>query len=415
MSRKKSRKSKRKAKLREKRQVTRKLTRSESLESPSGSEVLESGSLESESSGAEPLSSASSDAESAPQHRVAKIRDRAQRLKAREVTQRVGQVNQSVQGQLKDKRSSLYTWYMSRSNVERALLGLIIIPILAVLVLLQGVILPALVVVGGTLFAASKIIFILFKGGAFVVYISYKVFKTILGIYLCVNRSITGWRAHKLRARQASVDPTPNADYPTLRSVGYESIKLEASPKRLTLTLSERDEATEEIKSHIHPVLFSYLRYFLIGQLRMYLTLWRERGVCIQVWRPEGRARIKEILQATGKTIFKPHLCGPHINHKRILVPGDAQLIEVSAVSGSARDAQREALYVFEIRWRDHHVLKRWPFIKREDQQQIWRLNVPLNLDSLTEDQIGYRPEIACGVTDEVTRDIDKTETPQQS
>ena len=286
--------------------------------------------------------------------------------------------SERIQQQVNEQRNRLSTWYLSRSLPVKIALGLIVIPILIALFLLQGVILPFLAAAFGIFFAFSKVAIIWLKGPAFIVYISYKIFKTLLGIYYCVSRSITGWKAERQRRIQAKVEPSLSAAYPQLKVIGIDPKEIELSASIKSLKLNFKGQETI--------LLFSYLRYFLIGQLFMYASFWKERYAFLTLWRAVSRQKVKEIFSHVGGTIFTPHLLGAHLNKKRVLVPGDSCLIAIRHDS-----LHTEILHCyFEVSWQEWRFSKTWPLISADRSNEFWCISLPLNLDSISEDKIGY-------------------------
>lgn len=277
-----------------------------------------------------------------------------------------------------EQRSRLTQWYLSKSMVARVTLGLVIIPLLIALFLLQGIILPFVAAAFAIFITISKVALVWLKGGAFIVYISYKVFKALLGVYYCVSRTLSGWKADRLRHQQARLPMVKEAEYPALAIEGLEaeSIELNASWK----TLSVKTDETE------HKLLFSYLRYFIIGQLFMYQSFWKDRVAYLTLWREVSRQRVKEIFAYIGQTIFTPHLLGAHINSKRLLIPGDSRLVNMSP--SVSRSDQIE--YTFEVVWKEWSFSKQWPFLHACSESTQWSVAVDASLDSTSMDKIGY-------------------------
>ena len=96
----------------------------------------------------------------------------AKKISVRELqSQQRSRIQQSVS----EQRNRLSTWYLSKSTPVKIALGLIVIPLIIALFLLQGVILPFLV----TAWGLSKIVLIWLKGPAFIVYISYDSYRLV--------------------------------------------------------------------------------------------------------------------------------------------------------------------------------------------------------------------------------------------
>ena len=299
----------------------------------------------------------------APPRKLFKWRDLAQKGKLR--------------SKVKTESKRLTAWYMDQSLLLKVGFGLVIIPILITLFLLQGVILPFLATCFGLMITLSKLAFIWVKGGAFIIYISYKVFKFLLGIYYCISRSISGWQAHKFRNEQATLTINTEVNYPALQvsTELTEQVKLESKWKVLNLDVNRQETS----------ILFSYLRYFLLGQIFMYQSFWFDRQSYLTLWTAESRERVKEIFSTIGKTIFTPHLLGAHLNQKRILVPGDAKLLKISQASH-----QNHIEYQFEVKWQEWSFNKKWPFIHSSPTQDLWSIEVPSTLDLLETYEVGY-------------------------
>jgi hypothetical protein len=135
-----------------------------------------------------------------------------------------------------------------------------------------------------------------------------------------------------------------------------------------------------------HALLFSYLRYFLLGQRHMYLEGWRARGAFLTAWRPESRARVKGVFAFVGATIFRPHAMGPRLTRDEVLLPGDARLTEALLTPEGVR-------YTVEVPWRAWSLSRRWPFAQSALHAARWRVTLPLTLAALSEDSLGWRPE----------------------
>ena len=290
-----------------------------------------------------------------------------------------------VSEQLTTRRARLVAWYSALPLFKKVLLGLIVIPVIIALILLQGVILPFIAGSMGIIIAISKSAFIFVKGGAFIVYISYKVFKGLLGVYLCVSRSLSGWQAHQMRRRQAELPPASDAEYPALR---YDEPEAESAP--LTVRSGIKKLSLAGPSELEHTIIFSYLRYFIIGQIFMYLSFWRDKASYLTLWRRESRERVKEIFKEIGQTIFTPHLLGPHLTNKRLLVPGDARLISLSTGDASSR-----ATYLFEVSWRERSFQRTSPYFVSAQHQAQWKVEVPMKFSSLSSDDLGYRREVS--------------------
>ena len=72
-------------------------------------------------------------------------------------------------------------------------------------------------------------------------------------------------------------------------------------------------------------------------------------------------------------------------NKKRVLVPGDAKVLGLSHAPNDSH-----LLYQFEVKWQEWSFEKHWPFIHSSPNQEQWSIEVPINLDLLSTDEVGY-------------------------
>ena len=264
--------------------------------------------------------------------------------------------------------SRWWSWLRAQPVRLQLLYGLVLIPALALLILLKSFLLPSIFVIFGALFAALKIAVVFLKLPAFIVYISYKVFKTLLGVYLTATRFMRGREATRRRLAMNDLrrvgDAPVRADQHLYLSEELVEAKfsLEKGIQRLKLSFAGRQ--TEVIH-------FSYLRYFLIGQWRFYRGLWLLKGALFTLWRAESRAALKEELMIVPQTIFSPQELGAHAHPKTgLLVPGDALL------TGVAKSGDSLTL-TFELRW-DLWNFSLRPFkLKRRWRWARWRVELP--------------------------------------
>ena len=203
-----------------------------------------------------------------------------------------------LKNQLKSRSKRLYTWYMSLPIIKRILWGLIIIPILGVLLIINSFLVPFLPIIIPIIVSLFKLIFVATKFSAFAVYIGYKVVKTFLGFYYCISRTLSGAAAHKMRVNQMREGPSVTAEFPQLKvNASLLDLKLKASWKKLHF--SSLDARID------HLVMFSYLRYFLLGQRHLYFTGWKKKEAFFTIWRAESRETIKGIFKVGLRPFFK--------------------------------------------------------------------------------------------------------------
>ena len=95
-------------------------------------------------------------------------------------------------------------------------------------------------------------------------------------------------------------------------------------------------------------------------------------------WRESSRNAIKAALAPVGSSLFTPHLLGAYISDKRVLVPGDAEILNIIVQGPELNDG--ELIIELRIRWTDWSfpVSKSWPFVsaKRQPQQTDWQLRL---------------------------------------
>ena len=306
-------------------------------------------------------------------------------------------VTTGLWGRARLRFQALWEWYLAHSLIARALWGLLLLPILALFIALNFVLIPLITpflpIIGGLLLTALKLAFVVGKLGAFAVYIGYKVFKTLLGLYYCVSRTLSGNAAGRARRALAGVGLPLSQAALEARSP-HHGAHAHRAPRELhhprgalsARVAWKRLWLTSEAEGISHPLLFSYLRYFLLGQRHMYLEGWRARGAFLTAWRPESRARIKAVFAFVGSTIFRPHAMGPRLTRDEALLPGDARLVSALLTAEGVR-------YAVEVPWRAWSLSRRWPFAQSALHVARWRVTLPLSLASLSDEALGWRPE----------------------
>jgi hypothetical protein len=287
---------------------------------------------------------------------------------------------QSIQLSWRARFNRLLTWYRALSLSKKVLWGLVTLPVLALLFFINLLILPFLPMIGGVLLTLLKGTFVITKLSAFVIYIGYKVVKTFLGFYYCISRTLSGQKSHKWRVAQSRAVAQREPSLVNLELEGALSdLALRTSWKRMHLSSEEADIDV--------PILFSYLRYFLLGQKRLYAETWRERRGLLTLWRAESRGVFKDQLQWVGKTIFTPYSVGPHLSKTQLLIPGDAKITSIK-VEGSTLSLD------VEVPWKTWAFsVKRWPFAISTLHTAHWQLTAPKALQNLS-DPDQYHPEM---------------------
>jgi hypothetical protein len=123
----------------------------------------------------------------------------------------------------------------------------------------------------------------------------------------------------------------------------------------------------------------------------MYVETWHERKAVLTAWRAESRETLKDQFGFVGATIFRPHSIGPHVNAKRVLIPGDARLLSVELSSDVL--SRPTLTYHLEVPWRTWSFDRHWPFAHSELHSARWAVELPHDLSALTEDDLGWRSE----------------------
>ena len=287
---------------------------------------------------------------------------------------------QAIQLSGRARFNRLLTWYRALTLSKKVLWGLVTLPVLALLFFINLLILPFLPMIGGVLLTLLKGTFVITKLSAFVIYIGYKVVKTFLGFYYCISRTLSGQKAHKWRVAQSRAVAQKESSSVSLDlEGGLSDLALRTSWKRMYLSSKE---AGIDV-----PILFSYLRYFLLGQKRLYAETWREKRALLTLWRAESREIFKDQLQWVGRTIFSPYSVGPYISKTQLLIPGDAKVTSIK-VEGSTLSLD------VEVPWKTWAFsIKRWPCATSTLHTAHWRLTAPIDVQNLSEpDQ--YHPEM---------------------
>jgi len=318
--------------------------------------------------------------------RLKQTQDKLSAMKAREGGEAFSAKTKGWWARVKEKSDQLWAWYSSLPAIKKVLWGLIVIPIVLLIIIinifLAPLIAPFLPFIGGLLFTAAKLSLVVAKFGAFAVYIGYKVLKSFLGFYYCISRTLSGLSAERQRASlcEAPLRPESAAERGLTLDPALAPLSMERSWKRLKL-LAHGAELN---------ILCSYLRYFLIGQLFMYVESFKEWRCFLTLWRPESRETLKDQFALVGTTIFRPYELGPHLSHKRLLIPGDAQLTGLHSLSVEGQPRLR---FTLEIPWKSWRFNRRWPFAHSELHRAKWSFELPAELALLDETQRGWLRE----------------------
>ncbi|MBT5230261.1 MAG: hypothetical protein HOM11_08280 [Methylococcales bacterium] len=265
---------------------------------------------------------------------------------------------------LKAKYRRFKDWFSALPLSLKILYGLTVVPIAAVLLLI-GVVLvkfggPILV---GVLFAL-KLLIVAFKLLFFIGYISYKILKTFLIWYYIITRTISGNKATKLRHEAIECKSIAISG----GGASYETLTFEHPKKSMIIWY----ESTE------YRVLFSYLRYAIVGQFGLFKHFKQDYKRYLTLWRKEDLRFVKAAWGAFAQTIFKPHLTGAQIYKGRALVLGDAQITSI------LRNDDETLQLTMTVSWDDWRFSLRknlW-FIQahKTEQSDEWQVCVPVYL-----------------------------------
>jgi hypothetical protein len=317
------------------------------------------------------------------------------------------QVKDAVSDYTKSNFMRLKDWYLALDRVKQVGLSLLIIPLLLILFLLSSVIFPLISIVWPFLFMALNFTLIASKLALFIVYISYKVMKTLMGIYYCISRTISARKANLVREKMMQMGVVHTENPPALW-VGSEiaEIKFQSKWKRLEMVILPSDSFFAELQNELKisdemiieqlkqskfqlNFLMSYLRYFLLGQKALYVGLWQSKREIFTIWRAESREVLKKKLSLVGATIFTPHLLGAYLNREQILVPGDFEFhaLKLNKIDTQDRHATQTSTYQLEIignvPWKSWTFDRHFPFAHGQDHQEKWVIKVKICLKDL--------------------------------
>ncbi len=314
------------------------------------------------------------------------------------------QVKDAVSDYTKSNFTRLKDWYLALDQVKQVGFSLLIIPLLLILFLLSGVIFPLISIVLPFLFMALNFTLIASKFVLFIVYISYKVMKTLMGIYYCISRTISARKANLVREKMMQIGVVHTENPPALWvDSKISKIEFQSQWKRLGMVIFPSDSffvelqnelkisdetAIEQLKQSTFQLnfLMSYLRYFLLGQKALYVGLWQSKKEIFTIWRAESREVLKKKLSLVGSTIFTPHLLGAYLNRKQILVPGDFEFhaLKLNQMDTQAQQATQASTYELQITgnvpWKAWTFDRHFPFAHSQDHQEKWDIKIKICL-----------------------------------
>jgi hypothetical protein len=314
------------------------------------------------------------------------------------------QVKDAVSDYTKSNFTRLKDWYLALDQVKQVGFSLLIIPLLLILFLLSGVIFPLISIVLPFLFMALNFTLIASKFVLFIVYISYKVMKTLMGIYYCISRTISARKANLVREKMMQIGVVHTENPPALWvDSKISKIEFQSQWKRLGMVIFPSDSffvelqnelkisdetAIEQLKQSTFQLnfLMSYLRYFLLGQKALYVGLWQTKKEIFRIWRAESRDIIKKKLSLVGATIFTPHLLGAYLNREQILVPGDFEFhaLKLNQMDTQNQQATQTSTYELQIignvPWKTWTFDRHFPFAHSQDHQEKWDIRVKICL-----------------------------------
>jgi hypothetical protein len=334
------------------------------------------------------------------------------------------------------KFQELKTWYLSLSQVKKLVYALLAIPILSLLLILNVFLFPLLASLLPLLFLALNFIFVALKLGLFIIYISYKITKTIMGIYYSISRTLSSLRENETRRTMLKQAIYPKAmtelyqtelnlspSYSLFTSNEIAEIKAKESWKKLELDLVFSEHFYEKI-AQLDPtldilslkmalpslklkLLFSYFRFFLLGQYQLYRGLWRCKKEILTIWRAESKAALKKELELTGASIFTPQAIGAYESGKQLLLTGDFKLqaigLEVIRLKPSENEAQGQPTDPIQIKllligfvpWKSWSFGLKYPFANATLSHMKWEIELLVDFVKLK-----HHPDIIQGLVD---------------
>ncbi len=257
-------------------------------------------------------------------------------------------------------------WYGAQPGFLKIVYGCTLVPAAAALALAGFLCVKFAAPILLMLLVGVKLSIVAVKVLFFTGYIGYKIVKTILIWYYIISRSHSGGKARRARAQAASAG--------AFDVVGAPGDAARAAPRELRFrtrwkNLHISDDAGREVR-----VLFSYLRYAMLGQKAMGRHLVKSWRAYLTPWDRQSRATVKSGLAPVGASIFTPHTLGPDLGNDRLLVLGDAELTRVEV------GATRDLVLCFTVRWVAWEMKLRrqlkFLHVKRRHHSDRWQVNV---------------------------------------
>ncbi len=337
-------------------------------------------------------------------------------LKAGENLQNVAQKSLNTEKAFalasKNKFQSLKTWYLSLNQTKKVLYALLIVPALIILFLLNLFLFPLIGSLLPLIFIGLNFIFIALKLVIFIIYISYKITKTLMGIYYSISRTISSMKENKIRQKMIK-EPLVYRDHQSIINLELNhaqnyaltvspeiaDIQYQSSWKKLDMDLKLSDgfyeqlsqfngmdieELKQKLPSLKINILFSYLRFFLLGQFNLYRGLWRCKKELCTIWRDSSKEILKKELALTTESIFTPYAIGAYESSQRLLLTGDFKLEGISmALIGEKENTQIKLMLVGFIPWQSWHFGMKYPFAQSTQYYMKWDVELVVDVNQL--------------------------------
>lgn len=287
---------------------------------------------------------------------------------ARELQQDVKGVLTHIAEWSRQQTTVFKDWYLALPLYLQIVYGLTLVPVIAVLAFISLL----LVKFGGPVLLALalvlKLSIVVIKTVFFIGYIIYKILKTIIMWYYILTRLYFGRKAKNRRFTMAECD-----EFEVEPDSANTPLSFQCSKKNLYITHPESGSIC---------ILFSYLRYALVGHLDLFKHLKARWRNYLTIWRQDTRNEFKKVIAPLGDSLFGPHKLGAHITDERILVPGDAELLKITL------NNQHSAQLWFRINWVNWHfkLRKELKFLKinREHCEDVWEVKAVFKTDTET-------------------------------
>ena len=275
---------------------------------------------------------------------------------AKELQQDVKGILAQLADWSKLKTTVFKTWYLAQPLYLQIAYGLTLVPVVVVL----AFIVLLLVKFGGPILLAIvlviKLSIVVFKTVFFIGYILYKILKTIIMWYYILTRLYFGRKAKNRRFVMAEC--------------GEFTVEPASANVQISCSCRRKNLYIRHLEWGQISVLFSYLRYALVGHLELFKDLKANWRHYLTIWRQETRSQFKAAVAPLGDSLFGPHKLGAHINDERLLVPGDAELLKITI------NNDQTAQLSFRIGWVNWHFKLRKALkflqVSREHCEAIW-------------------------------------------